>query len=346
MSIPTTIFIDTSIFDESAYNLSSARFKAFRSLAEKLNLKLLIPDPTAREIRRHIRERSQSAVKSLENAARRAPFLSQLDDWPLNGTNKVALANKLESHTKKGLSDFYKNFETHKLDYRGVEIEEIMNWYDWKHAPFSDKKKNEFPDALSISSLNQYYKSSNENIAIVSHDGDFKSACAKHKHLLYFPSLPAYTEAIQREDERIDKIHQMLSDNDSIVRESISEEFPILSFLIEANWEGEAEDIELLEFNELEYYVVGIGHHNYIVSFDAEITFSAYVSYWDLESAVYEKGEAYPLHKIEGRSETETSISGTYKIETNENEEQITSCNRVEFDQDYISIDDESGYYK
>ena len=191
MSIPTTIFIDTSIFDESAYNLSSARFKAFRSLAETLNLKLLIPDPTAREIRRHIRERSQSAVKSLEDAARRAPFLSQLDDWPLNETNKVVLANKLENHIEKGLSDFYKNFEIHKLDYRGIEIKEIMNWYDWGHAPFSDKKKNEFPDAFSIASLNQYHKSSNENIAIVSQDGDFKSACAKHKHLLYFPSLPA-----------------------------------------------------------------------------------------------------------------------------------------------------------
>lgn len=340
MSIPTTIFIDTSIFDESAYNLRSARFKAFCSLAKKLNLKLLIPDPTSREIRRHIWECSQSAVKSLEDAARRAPFLTQLDDWPLNETDKFALANKLESHIERGLSDFYNNFETHKLDYKGIKIEEIMDWYDWGHAPFSVKKKNEFPDAFSIAALNQYHKSSNENIAIVSQDGDFKSACGKHKHLLYFPSLPAYTEAIQREDERIDKIHQMLSDNDSIVRKSISEEFPDLSFLIEANWEGEAEDIELLEFNKLEYYVVGIGHHSYIVSFDAEISFSAYVSYWDLETAVYEKGEAYPLYKIEGSVETETSISGTFKIETDENEEQISSCNSFEFEQDYISIGD------
>jgi len=341
MSIPTTLFIDTSIFDESAYNLSSARFKVFRSLAETFNLKLLIPDPTAREIRKHIRERSQSAVKSLEDAARRAPFLSQLDNWPLNGTNKVALANKLKSHVEKGLSDFYENFEIHKLDYRGIEIKEIMNWYDWGKAPFSNKKKSEFPDAFSIASLNQYHKSSNENIAIISQDGDFKSACTMHKHLLYFPSLPAYTEAIQREDERIDKIHQMLSDNDAIVQKSISEEFPNLSFLIEANWEGEAEDIELLEFNEVKYYVVGIGYHNYIISFNAEISFSAYVSYWDLETAVYEKGEAFPLHKIEGSVEIVTSISGTFKIATDKNEEHITSCNSVEFEQDYISIGDE-----
>lgn len=344
MNTPTTIFIDTSVFDESAYNLSSARFKAFHSLPKNFKLKLLIPDPTDREMRRHIRERSHSAVKSLEDAARRAPFLNQLNDWPLNETNKVALANKLEEHIERGLSDFRNNFEIQELDYRGIEIREIMNWYDWGHAPFSDKKKNEFPDAFAIASLNQYHKSSNENIAIISQDRDFKSACSNHKHFLYFPSLPAYIEALQGEDERIDKVHQMLSINDLIVRKMISEEFSNLSFIIEANWDGEAEDIELSDFNEIAYFVVGIGHHNYIVSFDAEISFSAYVSYWDLETAVYDSGEAYPLHKIEGRAETVTRISGTFKITTDENEEQIISCNSVDFEQDYISIGDEPEY--
>jgi len=116
MSIPTTIFIDTSVFDESAYNLYSTRFKAFISLGETLNLKLLIPDPTSREVKRHIRERSKAAVKSLENAVRHTPFLSQLSNWPLSGTNSETLANELESHIKTGLSDFYKNFEIHKLN--------------------------------------------------------------------------------------------------------------------------------------------------------------------------------------------------------------------------------------
>jgi len=345
MSTPTTIFIDTSIFDETAYNLNSASFKAFRSLVKTLKLKLLLPDPTAREIKRHIWERSRSAVKSIEDAARRAPFLRQLNSWPLNKTNKNALVYDLKSHVEKELSEFYEIFETHGLDYTGININEIMNWYDWKQAPFSNKKKNEFPDALSIAILNQYHKSFGDNIAIISLDGDFKLACAKHKHLLYFPSLTSYAESIQREDERVGRIHQILCDDDSIVRKSISEEFPNLSFLIEANWEGESEEIELTDFNELEYHVVGIGDHSYIISFDAEISFSAYVSYWDLETAVYDEGEAHPLYKIEGQVETETSISGTLKIRTDDKENNISECYSTEFDQDYISIDDEPDEY-
>ncbi|OHB80450.1 MAG: hypothetical protein A2Z25_08875 [Planctomycetes bacterium RBG_16_55_9] len=339
MGTPTTIFIDTSIFDESAYNFNSASFKAFRSLVKSLKLKLLMPDPTAREIRRHISERSHTAVKSIQDAARRAPFLSQLDDWPLNKTTENALVFDLIGHVEKQSADFYAIFEVHTLDYAGINIVEIMNWYDWEQAPFSDRKKSEFPDAFCVAILNEYHKATSENIAVISRDGDFKSACEKYKHLLYFPSLASYAEALQREDERVDRIHELLSKDDSIVRKSISEQFQDLSFFIEANWEGDAEDIEVTDFDELEYHVVGIGDHSYIISFTAEISFSAYVSYWDLETATYDEGDVIPWHKIEGLVETTTSVSGTLKIATDEKERAIIECHSTEFDQDSIEID-------
>jgi hypothetical protein len=55
MSVPSTIFIDTSIFDETAYNFEAASVEAFRQAIGGANLTLLMPDPTKREIRRHIR---------------------------------------------------------------------------------------------------------------------------------------------------------------------------------------------------------------------------------------------------------------------------------------------------
>ena len=339
MNIPKALFIDTSIFDGLAYNFKSTKFGVIRSLGKKFRLKLLIPDPIEREINRHIADRSESAVKSLENTARKAPFLTQLDSWPLKNNEKTALVYQLQAHVEKELLDFFDNFEVIKLDYTGVDINEIMNWYNWKYAPFSDKKKSEFPDAFAVACLNQYHKTSGDNIAVVSSDGDYNLVCQRYKHFLYFPSLTAYAEAVQYEDERIEKIHKILSADDLIIRNAISEEFPDLTFLVEANWDGEVYDIELIDFNEIEYHVIGTGHHNYIISFDAEIFFSAYVSYWDLETAVYDEGEAYPLFKIEGRIEQNSTISGTCKITTDEAEKEIIDCNNIEFDQDYISID-------
>jgi hypothetical protein len=43
--------------------------------------------------------------------------------------------------------------------------------------------------------------------------------------------------------------------------------------LVEANWDGDVDEVELIDFNEVEYHVIASSHHNYILSFDAEIFF-------------------------------------------------------------------------
>lgn len=57
-------------------------------------------------------------------------FYDCVNNWPLNKTNKNALASDLQDHVEKQLSDFYSLFEVHELDYTGININEIMNWYD------------------------------------------------------------------------------------------------------------------------------------------------------------------------------------------------------------------------
>ncbi len=340
MTIPFTLFIDTNIFDESNYNFHSASIKAFRQAIKSKSMKLLLPDPIEREIRRHISERSQTAVNSLKNAARTAPFLKQLDGWPLNKKSNIELVVTLEDQVEKELKNFYKTFKLIKLGYDKIDIKEIMNWYDWKEPPFSDKKRKEFPDAFCVAILNQHFKQTKEFIAVISTDNDLKEACNKHKHLLYFPSLSAYAESIQKENQLIKKVHKIIATDDTLIKKAIAEEFPNRIFIIEANWDGEAEDIEVIDFVQIEYHIVGIGDQSFIISFDAEIEYSAYLTYDDLETAIYDGGVAYPIHKIEGEIQTTTSISGTLKVTTKDNNKKISGCESVEYDQDDIVIYD------
>jgi hypothetical protein len=69
MSAPTYIFIDTGIFDEQNYNFNSTAFNAFLMAIKKQGLKLVLPDPTLREIERHIAKRAcarqQFMIKNL-----------------------------------------------------------------------------------------------------------------------------------------------------------------------------------------------------------------------------------------------------------------------------------------
>ena len=83
MSVPTTIFLDTSILDEQNYNFASAEMLAFIEVVKGKKLTLLLPDPTEREINRHIKERSDAVVNALGNAKRIAPFLAKWKEWPI-----------------------------------------------------------------------------------------------------------------------------------------------------------------------------------------------------------------------------------------------------------------------
>lgn len=54
--------------------------------------------------------------------------------------------------------------------------------------------------------------------------------------------------------------------------------------------------------------------------------------------------QAYLGHMPENLFFRKTTFYKTVKITTDENEKQIISCNSVAFEQNYISIGDESGY--
>ena len=82
MSLPSAVFLDTSVLAGQQYNFASTALASFVPVAKERALKLLLPDPTEREIVRQIKERSQEALQALEEARRRAPFLAKWKHFP------------------------------------------------------------------------------------------------------------------------------------------------------------------------------------------------------------------------------------------------------------------------
>jgi hypothetical protein len=78
MSIPTAVFLDTSVFDGQSFNFSSTAFSTFVPACIVRDVKLLLPDPTEREVTRHMTERSAEAMRLIDKARRTAPFLSTI----------------------------------------------------------------------------------------------------------------------------------------------------------------------------------------------------------------------------------------------------------------------------
>src|SRR5712692_8192902 len=157
MSLPTAFFLDTSVLDGQQYNFASTAFTSFVPVARERKLLLLLPDPTKREVMRHIAERSTAALEALEDARRRAPFLSKWKHFPKPPENKWTTDWEVKRVATEEWESFLKQFSVKELAYEGVALNTVMNWYEKARPPFgSGKKRKEFPDAFAIAALAGY----------------------------------------------------------------------------------------------------------------------------------------------------------------------------------------------
>lgn len=325
MSMPTAIFLDTNVFASQQYNFSSTAFNTFIPVCTKLNLKLLLPDPTEREIKRQIRERSQAALNALDSARRKAPFLSKWQSFPQN----TSIDNWEVIHiANTEWRNFIKQFQVEKLSYEGVELQTIMKWYDSVEPPFGNgKKRKEFPDAFAISILDNYAHKNNCYIAVVSEDPDIKNACNRYSHLLHFQSISRLTELLLNQNVQINKFHNLIQASIKLLEDPIEQQFEDMTFyhMLDVI---EIIDVNLLSTNVFDISVVAIGYHECTITFNVDIEAEFYLEWPYMYShmdGILEKENEWVIEAL--------SLSGTTKISF---DQEIANINSIK----YIKLDE------
>ena len=141
MSIPTAVFLDTSVLDSQQYNFQSTALSTFVPACAKRGVKLLLPDPTEREIKRHLRERATETMNTVEAARRKAPFLAKF-----RGLERQFDSPEIEVFQAQGIAieawhSFLKQFSVVRIGYGSLDMTKVMKSYDAAEAPFNAGKK-------------------------------------------------------------------------------------------------------------------------------------------------------------------------------------------------------------
>lgn len=282
MSLPSAVFLDTSVLAGQQYNFASTAIKSFIPLAKKHALKLLLPDPTESEIKRQIRDRSKEALLALEEARRKAPFLSKWKHYP----PKQSYYMTEWEVTKVAMEEwntFLGNFALERLDYSSVNLKMVMSWYDRITPPFREgKKRKEFPDAFAIAIIEAHARKSGDSIAVVSDDTDMKLACDRFSSLLYFKSLPALTELLLSDEVKLDKIRQAVLDDLSAIADAAQEAASELDrYHSDRNYKIERTKIHGVEIDDVS--VVAIGHEECTLTFSGSVEAEHLLQWTELE---------------------------------------------------------------
>jgi hypothetical protein len=332
MSHPTAVFLDTSILAGQQYNFTSAALATFIPVAKEKKLPLLLPNPTQREIMRQTSERSIAALRALEEARRKAPFLSKWQHFP-----KLPDSRYGDWEVKRVAMDewkaFLKQFAVVELGYEAVRIETVMSWYENVRAPFGQgKKRKEFPDAFAIAALAAYGKKTATYIAVVSEDPDFKAACDHFPYLLYFPSLPVLTELLLGTDKAVEEARTLVLANQDLLESAIADEADALSFYHSNSMYKDIDETDIDYVSVEEICIVGMGDLDCTITFDSHMEYSVKLRWTE-----YLDYDEEPVDEIKW-VHSDTPITGIAKLRIKDDHSGIECITLIELDDSEIEV--------
>ncbi|OWY31680.1 PIN domain-containing protein [Herbaspirillum aquaticum] len=330
-----TITIDTTVFDDAGMRLDRGPFSLLKQFGRHPTT-LVISEVVLKEIKKHLRERLGKVKARLARDMNDALELiggSREDFYEIK--KKIKELPDAVTLCEMQTDLFVSEAKAEIIEANPhVKMSDLIDLYFNQRPPFQkgNPKKSEFPDAISLSSLEAWAVKNDKKIVVVSRDGDWKSFCEQSLHLHIIKDLSTALALFQTPDEVVQEVMRRLTEeltkNNSLLK------MMILKTLSGNDWYGDAsimagchrfhfdvEDVELLEisrFNlneEAGINLVGIDYEN--VSVTCEFSVSARFAVEFLFNSWLEDSEEYAeagRARIEESSDFKVSVFLTTPI--------------------------------
>jgi hypothetical protein len=252
------ITLDTSIFEAQGLKLESGLLKRLEQFRDS-STKLIISEVVKEEVIAHLIEKTKVAKKDIEKSLKQAKEYWLVEACEIENIKKTVIGGR---EAKEIATERFNRF----IESTSLEIIEAKNYlivsdliqkYFRAEPPFSEtnKKKNEFPDAIALISLEEWANKNQTKVIVVTSDNDWKNFCKSSKRLVANDDFGGALELFQ------------LQDADDICR-YLSEEYEL----------GFLENVKEAILNALEYKI-----SEFDICIDAEASYRYEEEITDLE---------------------------------------------------------------
>jgi PIN domain-containing protein len=330
------IVLDTEVFRKEMLNFNASRFQKLAEFVEKRQASIYLSDVVVGETKRAIADRIREAAEYLrrKEVRRTVGYLqhSLSANVPGIGTNidQESARKDLEASFEKLLVDLRATI----ICSNSVSVSELRRRYFGPVAPFAlrTEKKHEFPDALTFLAVEQYATEHDVEMLIVSADKGFASAVDGHSHLRCVTDVRDLIDQILKRTESVaaaaDRIDEILGEE---FEGRIAEQFVESGFTI-VDENGDVDEVTVKSVSFLHTYVAEIEGDIATIDFEAEVDFSADVSYDDPDQSVRdsETGEVYVFGSIDRVIDCDQWVEGQAVIKINI--ENLSASEILDFD--------------
>jgi len=221
------ITLDTNVFDRNGRDLEGgllAQLKQFKNGSAQFVLSEII----LREVHRHITEKTKNTKDELDKVARKVAELGLLAHDASEQLLELAnSASAPEDAAKERIAKFIADTGAEIIPADTTDIKALVRNYFKSEPPFeaAGKKKNEFPDAIALLSLEAWAQSNKKRVLAISHDGGWEDFAENSEWLDFDDDLPSALSKFQEHAEVVLRfVSKLVGDIDSGVLPGLLDE--------------------------------------------------------------------------------------------------------------------------
>ncbi|MDP2490153.1 PIN domain-containing protein [Vibrio splendidus] len=289
------VFIDTQYFVKSNYNFESISFLSLKELCQKEELRYLMTSVVEREVENKIALSIKEALGSLQSFKRKAHILSTIADPSLSSLFADVREEDVYGKANEVFHSFNAECKYEYVEADQIDPEKLLELYFEKKAPFGDgKKKSEFPDAISLLSLETYLED-NEKLYVISDDKDLKTYCEGNERLIAVDSLEKFLDIYNlHTNARTEKIKQFIESKTDEIKAQVSEYISGSDVYNSSTWEdAEVDSFSVSEVGDFEINVVHVSDEECQLTLDLTIELDVTVTGPDFSNGVYDKEDGH-----------------------------------------------------
>lgn len=283
------VYLDAQSYIRLGLNFDHPALKALRELCSRRLLQLQITSVVEREVRAHIDEEIDEAIAALKKFQRKARLLEKLEDPELAGFFGLVGKDETKEKAQAVFTDFLTSCNATVLGAEALNVESVLDAYFNRRSPFGvDKKKNEFPDAISLGVLLESLGS--EKIYVVSEDKDLKSASEHQDEFIQVDTLDQFLDVYNRHESALtDLVLKEVERHMDHIESELLASVESLGVYNSAPWEdSEVVDFEIHQLSDFVPSVVYVDDQEAIVTLDFNAAYSVTVTGPDYLNGTYD----------------------------------------------------------
>jgi hypothetical protein len=285
-----TVFLDTQAFCRQHLRFDQGAIRRLRELCRSRMLNLVVTEVVDGEVRAKLKERVEEAFRSLQ---RYQKDLSHLAASPSEAVQRTLCPLSSEDLLAQDIAlwdAFLIETNATVVAALHVSVPSLLSLYFQGKAPFSSgRKKSEFPDAISLLTLESWNSTKGTPLYVVSGDKDLKTWCDGKDQFLHINGVEDFLDLYNQSEEKLTSLaHEMFSSQRKWMLEIVGDAFVASGFLYDGNWEAAVENVSVEQIELIDTKVIEVDEQRTVVVAKVSITFSAAIDGPDYDSGIWD----------------------------------------------------------